>query len=84
MKASSEISMTIEENTTLVRRYFEEAPYNLEVCDQIFAPQIPWHALYRTSHPDFISDPLAEKIAFTKQMKIIGLVHQSNKNLGGV
>jgi ketosteroid isomerase-like protein len=64
--------MTIEENKTLVRRYFEEAPYNLEVCDQIFAPQIPWHALYRTTHPDFISEPQAEKIAYTRHKNLWG------------
>jgi hypothetical protein len=30
--------MSIEKNKALVRRYFEEAPYNIEICDQIFAP----------------------------------------------
>jgi hypothetical protein len=64
--------MSIEENKALVKRYFEEAPYNMEICDQIFAPQIPWHALYRTTRPDFISDPQAEKTAFTRHKIIWG------------
>lgn len=64
--------MSIAENKALVRRYFEEAPYHLEICDQIFAAQVPWHALYRTPLPDFISDPQAEKIAFARHMALWG------------
>ncbi len=64
--------MSIEENKTLVRRYFEEAPKNLEACDQIFTPQIAWHALYRTSHSEFISDPQAEKTAYARHMNLWG------------
>jgi hypothetical protein len=29
--------MSIEENKALVRRYFEDAPYNPTACDEIFA-----------------------------------------------
>ena len=64
--------MPIEENKALIRRYFEDAPYNPEVCDQIFAPQVPWHALYRTTQADFISDPQAEKTAFTRHKTLWG------------
>ena len=64
--------MSIEENKALVRRYFEDAPYNIQICDQIFAPQVPWHALYRTSHPDFISNPQDEKTAYIKHKTLWG------------
>ena len=64
--------MSIEENKALVRRYFEDAPFNIQICDQIFAPQVPWHALYRTAHPDFISDPQAEKIAYDRHKTLWG------------
>lgn len=64
--------MPIEENKSLVRRYFEEAPYNAEICNQIFTAQIPWHALYRTARPDFISTPLAEKAAFARHQTLWG------------
>jgi hypothetical protein len=60
------------ENKALVRRYFEEAPYNFEVCEQIFASQLPWHALYRTNHPNFTSNPQAEKIAFARHISLWG------------
>jgi len=64
--------MSIEKNKALVRRYFEEAPYNIEICDQIFAPQVFWHALNHSSDPDFISDPQAEKTAYTKHKTLWG------------
>jgi hypothetical protein len=64
--------MSIEENKALVRRYFEDAPFNIQICDQIFAPQVPWHALYRTAHPDFISDPQAEKTAYDRHKTLWG------------
>jgi hypothetical protein len=67
-----EISLALEGNKTLVRRYFEEAPYNAEICDWIFAPHIPCHALDRTTHPDFISSHQAEKIAFSKHKNLWG------------
>jgi len=64
--------MSIEENKILVRRYFEEAPYHTEICDQIFAPQVAWHALYRTAQPDFVSDPKAEKAAYDRHKTLWG------------
>jgi predicted ester cyclase len=64
--------MSIEENKALVRRYFEEAPYNLEICDQIFAPQVLWHALYHSNQPVFISDPQTEKAAYARHKSLWG------------
>lgn len=64
--------MSIEENKLLVQRYFQDAPYHPEVCDQIFAPQIHWHTLCHTDQPDFISDPQAEKAAFERHKALWG------------
>jgi hypothetical protein len=64
--------MSIEENKALVRRYFEDAPYHPEVCDIIFAPQVPWHALYHTQNPDFNSNPQDEKAAYERHQEMWG------------
>lgn len=39
--------MSIETNKALVRRYFEEAPYNPAVCDEIFADHFLFHTIQR-------------------------------------
>jgi len=36
--------MSLEENKKIARRYFEDAPFNPEACDEIFAPVIHFHA----------------------------------------
>jgi hypothetical protein len=64
--------MTLKENKILVRQYFEEAPIHPEICDLIFSPQIPWHALYRKTKPDFVSDPKAEKAAYNRHKNLWG------------
>jgi ketosteroid isomerase-like protein len=64
--------MTIEENKALVRRYFEQAPQNPDVCDQIFAHQVTWHALYRTKQPDFASSPEVERAAYQRHRQLWG------------
>jgi ketosteroid isomerase-like protein len=64
--------MTLEKNKALVRRFFEDAPYHPQVCDEIFAPRLPWHALYQCSQPDFISDPRAEKAAYARHIEMWG------------
>ena len=64
--------MPLERNKALVRRFFEDAPHHPEVCDEIFAAHIPWHALYHTDNPDFISDPQAEKQAYAHHMLLWG------------
>jgi predicted ester cyclase len=40
--------MSIEANKQLVRRYFEDAPYNPDVCDEIFAATFQFHAIVHT------------------------------------
>jgi ketosteroid isomerase-like protein len=54
--------MSIEENKRLVRRYYEDAPQNPDVCDAIFAPRIRFHAIHHTAaDSDGESDPESEK-----------------------
>ncbi len=64
--------MSIESNKALVRRYFEDAPTNPAACDEIFAAQVTWHALYHTTQPDFDSTPEIEKEAFARHLTVWG------------
>jgi predicted ester cyclase len=64
--------MAVEENKALIRRYFEDAPHNPAVCDEIFAENLHWHALYHTAHPDFVSSPQAEKEAYARHRQVWG------------
>jgi len=64
--------MSTKDNKALIRRYFEDAPFHLEICTEIFAPTVPWHALYRTKNPDFVSNPQAEKEAYERHIKLWG------------
>jgi predicted ester cyclase len=52
--------MTIQENKALVRRYFEDAPYNPDVCDEIFAPSFRFHTLQRASVTPQVMESTAE------------------------
>jgi hypothetical protein len=58
--------MSIDENKKLVRRYFEDAPYHPEICDEIFAPAFKFHTIQRASiTPQVVeSDPQSEKAAY--------------------
>ena len=57
--------MSIEENKTLVRRYFEDGPAKPDICDEILAPVIRWHAVnHAAGNPDFDSDLQSEKAAY--------------------
>lgn len=58
--------MSIESNKILVRRYFEEAPHNPDVCDEIFASKFLFHALQHASitQQTVESDPHSEKAAY--------------------
>jgi hypothetical protein len=45
--------MSLQANKALARRYFEDAPYNPGACDEIFAPQLRFHAIHHvTASPD--------------------------------
>ncbi len=43
----------LDENKALVRRYFEDARYNPDLCDLIFAPRVHFHTLqHATTFPN--------------------------------
>ena len=57
--------MSLEANKTLVRRYFEEARHRPDVCDEIFAPVVHFHAIqHAASNPDLVSSPQNEKAIY--------------------
>ena len=58
--------MTIEENRALVRRYFEDAPGDPRVCDEIFAPCLRFRTLQRASLTPHVveSTPQSETAAY--------------------
>ena len=58
--------MSIEDNKQVVRRYFEDAPYHPDACDEIFAPRFRFHTIQRASiTPQVVeSNPQSEKAAY--------------------
>ncbi len=58
--------MSIEENKALVRRYFKDALFNPDTCDEIFAPIFCFHTIqYASITPQVIqSTPTGEKEAY--------------------
>jgi predicted ester cyclase len=58
--------MSIEENKILVRRYFEDARYDPDICDEIFAPHFQFHTIQHASitSQSVESDPQSEKAAY--------------------
>jgi steroid delta-isomerase-like uncharacterized protein len=64
----------VQENKRLVRRYYEDAPYNPEACDEIFASSFQFHAIV---HADLtpqvvVSDPESEKAFYQRRKRIWG------------
>ena len=54
--------MLLDENKALVRRYFEEGLRRPDVCNEIFAPTVHFHAIHHgTSNPDLVSSRQDEK-----------------------
>lgn len=58
--------MSLEENKALVRRYFEDAPYHPDACDELFAPSFRFHTIQHASiTPQVVeSSPQSEKAAY--------------------
>ena len=58
--------MSIEENKILVRRYFEDARHDPDICDEIFASHFQFHTIQRASitQQSVESDPQSEKAAY--------------------
>jgi len=58
--------MSLEENKSLVRRYFEDAPYNPDVCNEIFASSFLFHTIQHANGTSQVqeSSPEREKEAY--------------------
>lgn len=55
--------MSIEANKQLERRYFEDAPYNPDLCDEIFAATFQFHAILKLRWNDhFFGETLQPNI----------------------
>jgi predicted ester cyclase len=69
--------MSLEENKTVARRYFEDAPFNPAACDEIFAPGFQFHAIVHTAvTPQTVtSDPESEKAVFERHKATWGGWH---------
>jgi predicted SnoaL-like aldol condensation-catalyzing enzyme len=69
--------MSLEENKTLVRRYFEDAPFNPDACDEIFAPSFEFHAIVHTGvTPQVLeSSPESEKAFYERHKSVWGGWH---------
>lgn len=69
--------MTVEDNKRLVRRYFEDAPFNPAACDEIFAPRFQFHTIMHASVTAQVveSSPDDEKAAFERHKATFGGWH---------
>lgn len=69
--------MSLEENKALVRRYFEDAPCNPDVCDEIFSPRFQFHAIVHADiSPQVIEcTPQSEKAFYERHKSIWGGWH---------
>ncbi len=58
--------MSLEENKLLVRRYYEDAPYNPAACDEIFAPRFLFHTIQHAGVTGQVMEctPGSEKAAY--------------------
>ncbi len=66
--------MSLEENKALVRRYFEDAPYNPDACDEIFAAEFQFHTLLHAimTPQTVVSTPRSEKEFFERRREVWG------------
>ncbi|MBI5298095.1 MAG: ester cyclase [Chloroflexi bacterium] len=64
--------MSIEDNKKLVRRYFEDARYDPNICDEIFAPRFQFHTIQHAAitQQSVESDPQSEKVAYKWLTKV--------------
>ena len=64
--------MSLQENKALVRRYYEDAPYNPDACDEIFAPSFRFHAIHYATNPTIDCTPESEKAVYERLKKAWG------------
>jgi len=71
--------LSLEQNKSIVRRYFEEAPHNPDVCDDIFAINLQFHTIQHASvTPQVVeSTPESEKAAYEWLGKVWGDWHMT-------
>jgi len=64
--------MSIEENKILVRRYFEDARHDPDICDEIFAPRFQFHTIQHASvtSQSVESNPQSEKTTYEWLVKV--------------
>jgi predicted ester cyclase len=64
--------MSIEKNKIIVRRYFEEARHNPDICNEIFASRFQFHTIQHASvTPQMVeSDPQSEKATYEWLTKV--------------
>ncbi len=69
--------MSLAKNKALVRRYFEDAPFDPDVCDEIFSPRFQFHALVHADmSPQVIEcTPRSEKAFYERHKSIWGGWH---------
>jgi predicted ester cyclase len=67
--------MSLEKNKALVRRYFEDAPYNPDACDEIFAPSFRFHAIHHATNPTVDCTPESEKAVYEEIKAVWGGWH---------
>ena len=69
--------MSLEENKALVRRYYEDAPFNPDACDEIFAPSFQFRAIVHTGlTPQVVeSSPESEKAFYEWHKSVWGGWH---------
>jgi lactoylglutathione lyase len=69
--------MSLDDHRALVRRYYEDAPYHPDVCDEIFAPRFSFHTLQHASLTVQVAEstPAAEKAAYEQIRSIWGGWH---------
>ncbi|MBZ0318977.1 MAG: ester cyclase [Anaerolineae bacterium] len=69
--------MSLEANKRLVRRYFEDAPFNPTACDEIFAPRFQFHTIMHANVTAQVveSSPEGEKAAYEQHKATFGGWH---------
>ncbi|MBI5033227.1 MAG: ester cyclase [Chloroflexi bacterium] len=75
--------MSLEDNKRLVRRYFEDAPFNPAACDEIFALRFQFHTIMHASVTAQVveSNPESEKAAYERHKATFGGWHFEIKEM---
>lgn len=71
--------MSLDDHKALVRRYYEDAPFNPDACDEIYAPRFLFHTLQHAGLTAQVTEstPATEKEAFEQIKSIWGGWHMA-------